>query len=165
MRTLALDHRRSWHRPLIAVLITLAVGLLSGLSMRGSLDTWYAQLERPWFAPPNAVFGPVWTVLYITMGIGAGVVWNAGTERPAVRTALVLYAVQLLLNAGWSVLFFAAHAMVWGLVEMAVLWVVIVWCMVAFARVRRLSAWLLLPYICWVSFALILNAAFVRLNG
>ncbi|MBS1580569.1 MAG: tryptophan-rich sensory protein [Bacteroidetes bacterium] len=164
MSTLALPHRSGWQRPAAAVVITLAVGLLSGLSVQGSVENWYAQLQRPWFAPPNAVFGPVWTLLYILMGIAAGLVWNQGTARPEVRRALLLYGIQLLLNAAWSVIFFGAHALGWALLEMAVLWVLIVGCIFAFARVRRASAWLLVPYLCWVSFAFILNAAFVYLN-
>lgn len=146
------------------VIFTLAVGLLSGLSMSESIDTWYAGLARPWFAPPNWVFGPVWTLLYILMGIGAGLVWLSGLERSDVRSAMWLYAVQLLFNAAWSVIFFGLHAIGWALAEMAVLWVLIIATMFAFARVRRESAWLLLPYICWVSFAFILNFSYWRLN-
>lgn len=148
----------------IAVVITLAVGLLSSLAVAGSITTWYAALVRPWFAPPDWIFGPVWTTLYILMGIGAGQVWNAGIALPDVRRALGLYAVQLVLNAAWSVIFFGLHALGGALIELSILWVLIILTMFAFARVRRTSAWLLLPYICWVSFAFILNLAFWRLN-
>lgn len=148
----------------ISVVITLAVGLLSSLAVAGEITTWYATLVRPWFAPPNWIFGPVWTMLYILMGIGAGQVWNAGTALPDVRRALGLYAVQLVLNAAWSVIFFGLHALGGALIELSVLWALIILTMFAFARVRRASAWLLLPYICWVSFAFILNWAFWRSN-
>jgi benzodiazapine receptor len=151
-------------RIVIAVLATVAVGFLSGLATAASIDNWYATINRPWFAPPNWVFGPVWTMLYILMGIAAGKVWNKGADRADVRRALGFYGAQLLLNAAWSIIFFGLHAMGWALAEMAVLWMLIIATMFAFNRVERVSAWLLLPYIIWVSFALILNAAYVQLN-
>lgn len=164
MPTISVPARSPWPRIAIAVGITLTIGLLAGLSMSGSWYGWYAQLQKPSFAPPTWVFGPVWTLLYVLMGIGAGLVWRAGTEQAGVRRALGLYTVQLILNAMWSFIFFGLREMGWALVDMAVLWCLIIATMFAFARVQRAAAWLLLPYICWVSFAFLLNAAFVRLN-
>ncbi len=142
----------------------MAIGLLSGLLTKGSIDTWYATLQRPWFAPPNGLFGPVWTILYILMGIAAGIVWNEYPGNPHARRALWLYGAQLLLNAAWSFLFFGMHLMPLALVEMGVLWLLIILCIFAMARISKLSAWLMVPYISWVSFAFILNAAYVNLN-
>lgn len=163
MSTLTL-HRSPLKRIAISVVLTLIIGLLSGLAMMDSLDTWYAGLQRPWFAPPNWLFGPVWTALYILMGIAAGMVWNEFPANPHARLALWLFVAQLLLNAAWSFIFFSLHRMVFALVEMGVLWVLIILCMFAMARVRKASAWLMVPYISWVSFAYILNAAYVNLN-
>lgn len=149
----------------IAVGVTLLIGFLSSLAVMGQVETWYRSVERPWFTPPNWIFGPVWTLLYILMGIAAGLVWNQGIERQDVRRALSFYGVQLVLNALWSILFFGLHTPGLALAEIAVLWVFIILTMIAVARVRKASAWLMLPYICWVSFAAILNFSFYQLNG
>ncbi len=154
----------TWPRILGAAAGTLAVGLLSGLATANSVDTWFSTLERPWFAPPNWLFGPVWTALYILMGIAAGRVWNHGlTERP-VQNALVLYVIQLVLNAAWSLIFFVMRDLGAAAIELSILWFAIFATLVLFARVDRTSAWLLAPYIVWVSFAWFLNLAYVQLN-
>lgn len=165
MEAVQLPHRSSLPRIAVAVGVTLLIGFLSSLAVMGELETWYMQVERPWFTPPNWIFGPVWTTLYILMGIAAGLVWNEGMARKEVRRALILYAAQLLLNALWSILFFGLHSPGLALAEIAVLWVSIILTMFAMARVRKASAWLMLPYICWVSFAAILNFSFYQLNG
>lgn len=164
MQVAMLPARSPFPRIAIAVGVTLAIGLLSGLSVSSSVDTWFATLNRPWFAPPNWLFGPVWTTLYVLMGVAAGLVWNQGLGEPSARRTLRFYMAQLLLNAAWSFLFFGLRAMTLALFEMVILWGAIVLCMFAMARVNRASAWLMLPYICWVSFALILNAAYVSMN-
>ena len=164
MGTFTIPHRSLFPRIVIAVVITLCVSWLSGWATSDAIDTWYTGLNRPWFAPPNWIFGPVWTALYIMMGIGAGLVWNAGIEHLQVRRALWLYATQLILNAAWSLIFFGMQEMAWALAEMLLLWRAIIATVIAFAMVRRASAWLLLPYSVWVSFAMVLNAAYVYLN-
>lgn len=128
---------------------------------------WYATLVRPELSPPNWVFGPVWTVLYACMAVVAVRLWNArgkkGMRRKA-TWALSAFGVQLALNLAWSPLFFGAHMPGVALVDIIAMWVAIVATIVLAARVDRVSAWLLAPYLAWVSFALYLNAAIVVLN-
>ena len=118
----------------------------------------YARLEQPAWAPPARVFGPVWTTLYLLMALSAWLVWRERGWARA-RGALGLFVLQLAFNALWSWLFFAWHRGALALADIVVLWLLIVATMVAFARIRRLAAWLLAPYLAWVSFAAALNAS------
>jgi translocator protein len=127
-------------------------------------DTWFAALIKPAWQPPSWLFGPVWTALYLMMGIAAGLVWLRGPS-PRVRAALVAFGAQLLLNALWTPAFFGAHALGAALLVIVALWLAIITTMVRFARVSRWAAALLLPYLAWVSFATALNAELCRLNG
>jgi translocator protein len=125
---------------------------------------WFRALEQPAWAPPDRVFGPVWTVLYTLMGIAAWLVWRARGFRGA-PTALGLFLVQLVLNVAWSGLFFALQRPDLAFAEIVVLWAAIVATVVAFWRVRPLAGALLLPYLAWVTFAAALNFAIWRLNA
>ncbi len=154
----------SFWRYAIAIVATVAIGSLSGLATANSIDTWYATLEKPFFNPPNWIFGPVWTLLYILMGYAAGRVWSSTTHDGLKRSALTAYVVQLLLNAAWSILFFTLQAPLVALVEMLLLWATILWCMRWFKQVDAAAWKLLVPYLMWVSFAAVLNAAIVVLN-
>lgn len=122
--------------------------------------TWYAALVKPPWNPPNWIFGPVWTMLYLLMGAAAWLVWRA--HGPA--WALGLFVAQLLLNAAWSWLFFGRHRPDLALLEITALWLAIAATLVAFWRVRPLAGALLVPYLAWVSFALLLNAELWRRN-
>lgn len=147
----------------IAIGGTLLIGIGSGLSTQHSVDTWYATLEKPSFNPANWLFAPVWTLLYIAMGIAAARVWVKG--RGAAReTALRTYCLQLFLNAAWSILFFALQRPAWALVDIVLLLSAIVVCMLRFRPIDRTAMWLLLPYAAWVCFATLLNASIVALN-
>jgi benzodiazapine receptor len=139
----------------------LAAGWVGSRFMPGE---WYASLAKPAWTPPNAVFGPVWTALYVLMGIAAWLVWReVGFSGAA--TALVLFIVQLGLNALWSYLFFGAHQPMIALFEIIVLWFVILFTLLAFWKVKPLAGALLLPYLCWVGFASGLNLQLWRLNA
>lgn len=151
-------------RIVIATVSTLAVGWTSSLLMGDALVTWYPFLRKPAFDPPNAVFAPVWTVLYVLMGLAAGLVWARGLDVPG-RRALRLYAVQLVLNVTWTGLFFGLRMPLPALAELAVLIVLIGACLRAFRRLRPVAGWLLLPYLAWSCFAFVLNAAIVVLNS
>jgi translocator protein len=131
-----------------------AVGAFASIEARA----FYAQLIRPAWAPPGYVFGPVWSVLYTMMGISAWLVWR---ERGAKNwaLALTLFVVQLGINALWSWLFFAWHKGAWAFADVVLLAVLIAVTMAAFGSIRRLAAWLMLPYLCWVSFASLLTWA------
>lgn len=154
----------SFWRYAIAIVGTVVIGSLSGLATANSIETWYATLEKPFFNPPNWIFGPVWTVLYILMGYAAGRVWTSSVNDGLKRSALTAYVVQLLLNAAWSILFFTLQAPLVALVEMLLLWATILWCMRWFKQVESVAWKLLVPYILWVSFAAVLNAAIGYLN-
>lgn len=143
----------------------LAAGGLGVAFVGGrNLDEWYAGLHKPWFNPPSWVFGPVWTVLYVLMGVAAFLVWRRGTGRRAVRIALGLFVLQLVLNALWTPLFFGRHRIGGALVDIVLLWPAILATIVAFGRVSSVAALCLFPYIAWVSFAVVLNASLWWLN-
>jgi translocator protein len=146
-----------------AVVGTELVGAAGAVASGADFRPYFDALRKPPLSPPAVVFGPMWTTLYLLMGVAAWLVWRQGIDRQS-ALALGLFAAQLLLNAAWSVLFFGARRTDWALVEMALLWLAILATIVAFWRVRPLAAALLLPYLVWVSFAVYLNAGIARLN-
>ncbi|WP_445384021.1 TspO/MBR family protein [Robiginitalea sp. IMCC44478] len=148
----------------IAVMVCLLIGFLSGFATQSSVDTWYAGLNKPTFNPPNWIFGPVWTVLYILMGVAAGLVWSRGFHHIWVKTALYYFGFQLLFNAAWSIVFFGMQDPGWALVILLALIVLIGFTIKWFRIVNRLSAYLMLPYLLWVIFAGILNYKIIELN-
>lgn len=133
-----------------------AVAGIGGSATASSVDTWYRTLERPPWSPPNWLFGPVWTVLYAAQAVAAWLVWRSG--GPQAASALRVYGAQLVLNLGWSLIFFGLRRPGLALIEIAVLWVAIVATVVAFRRRSKLAALLLVPYLLWVSYAVTLNA-------
>lgn len=149
---------------LAAVALPLAVGGLAGALTAAAIPTWYAGLAKPPFNPPDWVFGPVWTALYVLMGIASFLVWRAGWERREVREALGLYAAQLVLNGLWSLLFFGAHSPAWALLDIAALVALVVATTIRFAAIRAPAGWLLVPYLAWIAFATVLNASIWWLN-
>lgn len=138
-------------------------GVVPSLLTAGDVATWYPTLVKPWFTPPSWVFGPVWTTLYFLMGVALYLVWRRAESR-ARRTALVLFAVQLALNAAWTLVFFGAREILGGLAVILALLAVLVATVAAFARVDRRAAALLVPYALWVGFATLLNVGIWRLN-
>ncbi len=126
--------------------------------------TWYQQLRKPSWRPPDWLFGPVWLVLYIMIAVSGWLVWQADSSD-GVTAALVVYALQLVLNGLWSVIFFRLHRPDWAFVEILALLLFIVATIVLFHRVNELAAYLLLPYACWVGFAAVLNFRVWRLNA
>ena len=148
----------------IAVTIPLAVGGLSGLVTAQGVQDWYPTLIKPSFNPPSWVFGPVWTVLYLMMGIAAFLVWQKGWDSGAVKVALALFAIQLILNGLWSVLFFGIRMPGLAFAELLLLWFSIGGTVVLFWRVSPVAGMLLLPYEAWVTFAAVLNGSIWILN-
>lgn len=148
----------------IAVAIPLAVGGLSGFATAAGVSTWYPTLVKPAFNPPAWIFGPVWTVLYVTMGVAAFLVWRQGIGSDDVKIALTIFLIQLGLNGLWSVLFFGMHLPALALVEIVLLWFAIGATVALFWRVNPVAGGLLLPYWAWVSFATVLNASLWWLN-
>ncbi len=151
-------------KAVIAVGASLIAGAVGSLFTVSAIPTWYAALHKPALSPPNGVFGPVWTTLYVLMGVAAFLVWRSGWNRKDVRRALVAFGIQLGLNALWSVVFFGLHNPAAALAEIGLLWAAIAWTIVLFWRVSRPAAVLLAPYLVWVSFAAYLNFGIWMLN-
>lgn len=149
----------------LAVMISVTAGWIGSLFTSMSVSTWYQTLEKPTFTPPSSVFGPVWTTLYLLMGVAAWLIWRQGLDKPGVRVALIAFLVQLGLNTLWSVLFFGLRNPLYGLVDIALLWIAILITILAFYRLSKPASALLLPYIAWVSFAAVLNYYIWRLNS
>lgn len=149
---------------IIAVAIPLVVGGTSGFFTVTGVESWYQAINKPSWNPPNWVFGPVWTSLYILMGVALFLVWKADTSAELKKIAVGLFAIQLLLNFCWSFIFFYLQQPGWAVVELAALWLFILLTIFAFAQVNKTAAWLLVPYISWVSFAGILNYTIWKLN-
>jgi len=148
----------------VFILISLAAGALGSIFTANSVRTWYAMLQKPVFAPPNWLFAPVWTVLYILMGTAAYLVWEKGWKKMQVRIAVKVFIIQLVLNALWSLLFFGLNMPLLAFAEIIVLWIAILATIILFKKVSKAAAWLMLPYILWVSFAAVLNFALWLIN-
>jgi tryptophan-rich sensory protein len=149
---------------IIAILIPLIIGAVSGFFTSEAVTGWYAAIQKPSFNPPNGIFAPVWTTLYIMMGIALYLVWKQERNTKIWRQALFLFGLQLFLNFCWSLIFFKLEQPGWALVEMVCLWISILLTIIWFSKLSKVSAWLLVPYICWVSFAALLNYEIWRLN-
>ncbi len=151
--------------PLItSILVCQVAGILGSIFTAPAIPVWYAGLKKPWFNPPGWVFGPAWIVLYTFMGIAAYLVWEVGIEKKEVRTALIVFAIQLILNSFWSILFFGLQSPFWALIEIIILWFFIVLTFLNFLKISSLAGYLFLPYLFWVSFATVLNFYIYRLN-
>ena len=148
----------------ISILINLLAGFIGSIFTTPQISTWFATLKKPSFSPPNWLFGPVWTALFILMGISLFLVWRKGLNYPSVKIALIIFGAQLLLNILWSFLFFAQRAPLTGFIEIILLWVMILITILVFYPISKTAGLLLIPYILWVSFASILNFSLWRLN-
>lgn len=141
----------------------LIVGGLSGALTAKAIPGWYAQLRKPSFNPPNQLFAPAWTLLYLLMGISLFLIWKL-PESEAKSTALWIFGIQLFLNFCWSIIFFYFKCPALAFIEILILWLFILWMIIAFVGVKPLAAYLQIPYLCWVSFAALLNFYIWRLN-
>ena len=149
----------------LSIMMALLAGGIGSFFTMTEIPTWYAMLIKPTISPPNWLFGPVWTTLYILMGTAAWLMWRAAAPSVDKRRALALYVFQLILNALWSIIFFGMHALGVAFVELLILWSMIVVLIVLFMRISRPAGWLLVPYLAWVSFAGILNLMLWVLNS
>lgn len=149
----------------IAVAICLGVGYGSSLVTQSSITTWYPTINKPSFNPPNEVFAPVWTILFVMMGVSAGLVWSKMETVPVlVKKALWVFVIQLILNALWSFLFFGLQNPFLALAEIMLLWLMIFETIKLFKPIDALASKLMIPYLLWVSFAMILNGSIWWLN-
>lgn len=148
----------------IAVGVCLFFGFLASLATQSGVDAWYPSLEKPSFNPPDWIFAPVWIMLYILMGISAGVVWSKGFYHKWVKIALYHFGFQLLLNGFWSLLFFGLQEPFWALLDIIALFVVLLLTIKWVKIVNKTASYLLYPYAAWVLFAAVLNFEIWRLN-
>lgn len=148
----------------IAVLLCLLIGFLSSIATKASINSWYVALNKPSFTPPNWVFAPVWTIMYIMMGIAAGIVWSKGFYHKWVKTALYHFGFQLLLNAAWSIFFFGLRNPLIALVDIIALFILLLFTIRWFKVINTKAAYLLIPYLIWVAFATALNFSIWQLN-
>ena len=150
------------YKLVIAIAIPLAIGSLAGFFTASSVNGWYTTLVKPSFNPPNWLFAPVWTSLYIMMGIAFFLVWKSNV--PVKEKAYLFFGLQLILNFFWSILFFSMHALGVALIEIILMWVCILLTIVSFYPISKPAAYLLIPYLLWVSFASVLNFSIWKLN-
>ena len=149
---------------IIAIAIPLLIGSTSAFFTVTGVGSWYQTINKPSWNPPDYIFGPVWTTLYVMMGVSLFLVWNSGADASSKSKAVVLFAIQLVLNFFWSFIFFDQQLIGTAFAEIIVLWLFIILTIFAFARISKTAAWLLVPYISWVSFAAFLNYTIWQLN-
>jgi tryptophan-rich sensory protein len=152
------------YKLIISVIVSQCAGLVGSLFTTPAIPIWYAALQKPAFTPPNWLFGPAWITLYLLMGISASLVWQRGLDKRPVKIALIIFLVQLVLNALWSVVFFGLESPLGGMIVIVLLWLAILATIVSFFRITNAAGILLLPYIAWVTFAAALNISIFILN-
>lgn len=147
----------------ISIIICELAGVIGSLFTTPQINNWYKGLNKPFFNPPNWIFGPVWTILFVLMGISLYLIWQAKSKKQK-KKAYIVFAIQLILNILWSLIFFGMRSLGVALFEILMLWFAILFTIINFYRVSKIAALLLLPYILWVSLAAILNLAIFLLN-
>lgn len=147
-----------------SVLLCELVGIMSTPFTIASIPTWYRTLNKPFFSPPNWIFGPVWTILYALMGVSLYLVWEKGIKNRKTKTALLYFFIQLALNFLWTFIFFGFHSPLAAFVTIVILWIMILVSIRKFYPLSKTAAYLLIPYILWVSFASVLNFSIIVLN-
>lgn len=150
---------------LICMLIPVIVGGIAGFITRNEIGTggWFSSLIKPSFNPPNALFGPVWTILYLLMGISLYMIWS-DSATPQRKEALLIFSLQLFFNFCWSILFFNLHLIFASVINILVLWGCIIWMILAFKKIKPVAGYLQLPYLLWVTFASVLDISIWKLN-
>jgi tryptophan-rich sensory protein len=151
-------------RFVLAIALPLTIGAVAGFFTSLSVKGWYSTVIKPSFNPPDWVFAPVWTLLYIMMGIAFYIIWNKDTAKLLKRKAMLFYFAQLILNFTWSLVFFYAEQPGWALVNIMLLCSMIAATIYWFSKISTTATRLLIPYILWVSFATVLNFAIWKLN-
>ena len=151
-------------RLIASIFICELAGIIGSYFTIPSVSGWYTTLMQPGFSPPNWAFAPIWSILFALMGIAAFLIWNKGLEQREIKLALQVFGAQLLLNLLWTILFFGLQSPRAALIEIISLWISILATIIAFYRISKPAAYLLIPYLFWVSFAVILNFAFWLIN-
>jgi tryptophan-rich sensory protein len=148
----------------LAIIICLATGGLGSLFTTPAIDSWYTTINHPSFNPPNWVFGPVWTLLFILMGIALFLVWREGLKKQDNKIFFIVFIIQLVINLAWSAFFFWLHNPLFAFIDLIILWLLILFLLIKAWGINKTAFWLLLPYILWVSFAGVLNYTIWQLN-
>ena len=151
-------------KAILSILVCFAFGAIGGLATSSSVDTWYQTINKPSFNPPNWIFGPVWSLLYLLMGIAFALVWHSTRGLQFKSKAYTFFAIQLILNSLWSIAFFGMQSPLFGIVVIATLLIFIILCIKSFLKINKTAAYLMVPYLLWVSFASILNVSIFILN-
>jgi|SRR3989344_2945774 len=161
---------KSFSKLILMIAISELAGIIGSIFTASSVASWYAGIIKPALNPPSWVFGPVWTILYALMGIAAFIIWKKLDSNPEieirkkVKIALIIFFFQLLLNTSWSIIFFGLQSIGGALIMILFLWFAILATIITFHKISRPAAWLLVPYILWVSFAIYLNYSIWILN-
>ncbi len=148
---------------LVSIVLPLSVGAIAGIATAQSIPEWYTTLNRPVFNPPNWIFGPVWTTLYVLMGISLFLIWKQDVSKKR-NVAIFIFFFQLLLNFAWSFIFFYFKMIGFALIEIILLWINIVAMLVLFYKIKPVASYINIPYLLWVTFATVLNASYYYLN-
>ena len=148
---------------ILAVSFTLVFGGLGGIVTSGEIANWYAGLHKPSFNPPNYLFGPVWSLLYLLMGISLYLIWKEPASSAKTKS-IIIFFIQFALNFCWSFIFFKFHQTGIAFAEIILMWIFILLTIISFSKLSKTAAWLLVPYIAWVSFASLLNCSIWQLN-
>ena len=156
--------KHPWGGLVVLIILCFGVAAIGGVATTPNIPSWYAGLAKPSWTPPSWIFGPVWSILYLSMAVAAWLVWRKSGLRGA-ATPMAFFAIQLALNAAWSWLFFGMHNPGAALLDILLLWMAIAATTVAFWRRSLLAGLLFVPYLAWVSFAAVLDFAIWRLNG
>ena len=149
---------------IISIAFCLSIAFLGSYFTITKIPTWYATLNKPSFNPPNKIFGPVWTFLYLNMGISLYMVWSRGTKNKQVREAIWLFIAQITLNLFWSIFFFGLESPLLGLLDIVFLWFFVVFTIRSFYKISKNAGLILIPYLVWISFAALLNFFVYILN-
>lgn len=155
---------KNWLKLIISIAVCQLAGIIGSFFTSSSVSTWYAELNKPSFNPPSWVFSPVWITLFLLMGIALYIVWDKGIKSRNSKIAVTLFGSQLGLNTLWSILFFGLRFPLASFIEILFLWIAILLTIIYFYKLSKPAAYLMIPYILWVSFAAILNFSFVILN-
>jgi tryptophan-rich sensory protein len=148
----------------LSILICEAAGIIGSFFTAPSIRNWYIFLKKPFFSPPNWLFGPVWLMLYLMMGISVYFIWEKGIKQKKIKQAITVFGIHLILNALWSILFFGLRNPLLGFINIVFLWLMIIIVMKKFWYIKKETTYLLIPYLLWVSFATMLNFAIIILN-
>ena len=149
---------------IISIVICQLAGVIGSFFTMDAIPVWYDTLAKPSFNPPSSVFGPVWVFLYLLMGISLFLVWKEDLKNKHVKTAFMIFMIQLVFNAAWSIVFFGMRSTAGGLVVIIILWILILITTLKFMKISKTAGMLLVPYLLWVTFAAILNYSIFTLN-